>query len=52
MLIGVETPGNLSSQLHQHLEGEAILVGDISELDSPSIYFFNGCITESSNEVA
>jgi len=51
MLVGIEIFGNLFSQLHQHLEGKAILVGNISELYTPLEYFSEGSIAESLGEV-
>jgi hypothetical protein len=38
--------------LHQCLEGEAILVSDISKLDTPLEYFFGGTIAHNLGEVA
>jgi hypothetical protein len=40
------------ANLYQHLEGKAILVGDILELDIPFEYFFGGNITYSVGEAA
>jgi hypothetical protein len=37
-----KTPTTLFSHLHQQLEGEAILVGDILKMDIPLKYFFGG----------
>jgi hypothetical protein len=45
MLASSETLANLFSQLHQCLEGEAISIGNIVELHTPSKYFFGGNIT-------
>jgi hypothetical protein len=47
MLGGPKTPTNLYSQLHWHLEGKTILVGDISKLNTPFEYFSNGIILHS-----
>jgi hypothetical protein len=52
MLEGIETPANISSQLHRCLKGEAIPVGDILELDIPLKYFFDGTIAHNLREVA
>jgi hypothetical protein len=45
-----KTPINLSSQLQQWLEGEAILVGDIPKMDTPPKYFSNGNLVQSLSE--
>jgi hypothetical protein len=52
MLGGTKTLANISNQLHRCLEGEAIPVGDISELGIPLEYFFNGTIAHNSSEIA
>jgi hypothetical protein len=52
MLVGAKNPRNFSSQLHRHLDGNAILVGHISKSDIPSKYFSNGSIAKNSSEVA
>jgi hypothetical protein len=38
----METHTTFANQLHQQLEGEAISIGDILELDIPSKHFSNG----------
>jgi hypothetical protein len=38
----VKTPSNFSSQLHQWLEGKAILIGNLLEMDTPLNYFSSG----------
>jgi hypothetical protein len=36
MVEGTKTHANLSHELHQQLEGEEILVSEISKMDTPS----------------
>ncbi len=39
MLVCIKALANLSNQLHQRLEGEVILIGDIPKLNIPLKYF-------------
>jgi len=41
---GTKTLATIFHQLHHCLEGKEILMGDISELDTPLKYFFNGTL--------
>jgi hypothetical protein len=51
MHVGIKTLVNISSQLHQHLEGKVVLIGKILNLDIPLEYFFGGNIAHSLGEV-
>jgi hypothetical protein len=48
---GVKTLKTFSHQLHCWLQGEEILIGEISKMDTPSYMFSNGTHLHSSEEV-
>jgi hypothetical protein len=50
MHAGMKTLVNISSQLHQHLEGKVVLIGKILKLDIPLEYFFGRNIAHSLGE--
>jgi hypothetical protein len=51
MHASTETLANFSSQLHPHLEGKTIPIGDILELYIPLKFLFSGTIAHNLGEV-